>query len=100
MKGKYPGLMPVEDLFQALFQDREFFAKHGIRYIRNTALYFTPCDENGNPVTVRNSQGDVIDGYVSAGAYHSAADHFEQCGLEPEPVTHKPTVRKPGLEKK
>lgn len=95
MKGKYPGLLPVDDLFQALFQDREFFAQHGILYIRNTSLYFTPCDKHGNPLTVRNSQGDVIDGYVSAGAYHSAAEFFERSELEPKTVTLKPTVRKP-----
>ena len=79
--------MPVKDLFQALFQDREsFFEKHGITHVRATYLYFTPCDEDGQPVVIGDEQGNPIDGYLSAGGYQSAADAYEKPDLEPEPV--------------
>ena len=30
MKGKYGGPMTVDDLYQRLYQDRQFFEQHGI----------------------------------------------------------------------
>jgi len=93
MKGKYPGIMPVKEFFQALYQDSDFFKKHGIHYIRNTSLYFTPCDEHGEPLTVRNSNGDVIDGFKSSGAYKCAADFYENTDLEAKELLTKPGFR-------
>jgi hypothetical protein len=87
MKGKYGGPMTVEDLFQALYQDRQFFERHGITHVRSTYLYFTPCDERGFPVVVGDEAGNPIDGYVSAGGYHSAADAYENVNVEPQPVS-------------
>ena len=34
-----------------------------------TRLYFTPCDELGNTLVVRNAAGEIVDGYMTAGAY-------------------------------
>lgn len=91
MKGKYGGPMTVDDLFQALYQDREFFDRHGITHVRATYLYFTPCDEHGNAVVVGDSNGNPIDGYTSAGGYHSAADAYDAGSLTPSVVRRAPS---------
>jgi hypothetical protein len=93
MKGKYYGIMPIDEFFQSLFQDREFFRQHGIHYIRNISLYFTPCDEHGNTLTVHSKSGDAVDGYMSAGAYKSAADLYDNEHLEPTEVLTKTSFR-------
>lgn len=85
MKGKYGGPMAVDDLFQALWQDREFFRKHGITHVRNTFLYFTPCDRRGNAVLIGDERGSPIDGYETSGGYHSAADDYDHA-LEARPI--------------
>jgi len=86
MRGKYHGMMPVEDFFQAVYQDIEFFKKHSITHIKSACLYFTPCDEHGQTVVVRNESGQIIDGFMSAGAYPSAAQQYDDLELEPRPV--------------
>lgn len=79
MKGNYYGPLSLDDLFQALFQDKtEFFSAHGIQYLRSATLYFTPCNKHGQPVQIKDACGHPIDGFVSAGAYKSAADAFDQ----------------------
>jgi hypothetical protein len=90
MKATYSGLMTVDDFYQAFFQDREFFRRHGITHIRKASLYFTPCDEQGRPVTICDQAGGAIDGYETAGCYHSLADAYEAAGdLEPKTVCRK-----------
>ncbi len=90
MKEIYSGLMSVDDFFQAFYQDREFFRQHGITHIRKASLYFTPCDEQGRPVMVCDRTGGAIDGYETAGCYHSLADLYEAAGdLEPKTVYRK-----------
>jgi hypothetical protein len=87
MKGKYGGPMPVDEFYQALYQDRAFFDRHAITHIRAVYVYFTPCDEYGEPVTIRDQQGNPMDGYVSAGGYRSAADAYDRSAkLEPVPL--------------
>ena len=87
MKGTYRDLMSVDDFFQALFQDREFFREHGITHIRSASLYFTPCDPSGKALTIYDRQGGQVDGYQTAGCYHSAADGYGEAGdLEPKTV--------------
>ncbi len=89
MKGKYSGIQTVDDFYQALFQDIEFFRKHGITHIRDINLYFTPCDENGVELTVRNSGGGKIDGYRGSGAYKCAADSIGTGNIEATDVLSK-----------
>ena len=92
MKGKYGGPMTVDDLYQALWQDREFFRNHGINHVNAAYLYFTACNEYGEAVLVYDRFGNTIDGYVSSGGYRSAADEFDkQAQLEAKPVTRKPS---------
>lgn len=87
MKGKYQRVMSVDDLFQALFQDKSFFEEHGITHVRYPALYFTPCDAAGNEVKIRDENGVLVEGYETAGCYHSAADGYETTGeLAPRTV--------------
>jgi len=87
MKAKYGGPIAVDDLFQALWQDREFFQSHSITHVKGVFLYFTPCNIHGDPVTVGDGEGNIIDGFRSAGAYHSAADHFDDEEiLEPQAI--------------
>lgn len=87
MKGTYRQLMSVEDLLQALFQDRAFFEEHGITHVRSVSLYFTPCDESGKAVKIRDQKGRTVEGYETAGCYHSAADSYGEEGrLEPRTV--------------
>ena len=86
MRGKYPGVMPVHDFFQAVYQDAAFFHKHNITHIKAAALYFTPCDEHGNTLVVANAVGQIIDGYMSAGSYACAAQFYDALQLEPRPV--------------
>ena len=90
MKGKYGGPMSVDDLFQAFFQDRDWFYKRGITHVRATYLYFTPCNEHGQPVHIRDQNGNPIDGFISAGGYHCAADAYDLCRLEPQTQTASP----------
>ena len=87
MKGKYGGPMTVDDLFQALYQDREFFRHHGITRLRGVYLYFTPCDEHGDPVIIADHAGNRLDGYISGGHYQSAAASYEPRCPEAKPVT-------------
>jgi hypothetical protein len=89
MRGKYNGMMPVEDFFQSVYQDIAFFKKHNITHIKSACLYFTPCDEHGNTVIVRNKAGQIVDGFMSAGAYPSAAQQYEEVELEPQCVERK-----------
>ncbi len=88
MKGKYKGPMTVDEFFQALFQDRHaFFDKHASSaLIKNATVYITFCDEHGETVQLRDSHGQPIEGYISAGAYHSAADQYETIDIEPKPL--------------
>jgi hypothetical protein len=93
MKGKYPGVMPVKEFYQALYQDASFFDTHGIRYISNISIYFTPCDEFGDPVAIHNRNGDVVDGFISSGAYQCAADLVELKGPEVTDILGKPRFK-------
>ena len=93
MKGKYSGIQSVEDFLQALFQDHEFFRKHGITHIRDVNLYFTPCDENGTPLAVRNSNGDVIDGFRGSGAYKCVADTLDTSNFEATEILSKSSFK-------
>lgn len=86
MKGKYGGPMTVDQFFQALYQDRDFFHRHNITHLRATYLYFTPCNEFGEPVGIYDQAGNPIDGYLSAGGYQSAADFYDQGQLEPKTI--------------
>jgi hypothetical protein len=36
MKGKYGGPMPIDELFQAIYQHRDFFERHGITHVSGT----------------------------------------------------------------
>lgn len=88
MKGSYKGVMSVEDFFQ----DRSFFEEHGITHIRSAGLYFTPCNEKGKEVIIRDDDGRTIDGYETAGCYHSAADSYDGAEeLEPKVVRRSTT---------
>lgn len=82
--------MSVDDLFQALYQDRDFFDRHGITHVRATYLYFTPCDQHGNAIAIGDGAGRPIDGYVSSGGYHSAAEAYDQVTLEPTTLSRGP----------
>ncbi|HEX9595561.1 MAG TPA: hypothetical protein VF982_01670 [Anaerolineales bacterium] len=85
MKGTYHGFMSMDEFFQALFQDREeFFRRYNITHIRKATLYFTPTDEHGQPLSIVDRHGNPVDGYVSAGAYRSAADAYDKA-LHKEP---------------
>ena len=86
MKGKYGGPMDVEDLFQALYQDREFFSRYGITHVRAAYLYFTPCDEHGDAVTICDPGGNPIHGYVSSGRYRPAAEEYETRDVQATPL--------------
>ena len=100
MKAKYGGPMTVDDLYQAIWQDREFFRSHAITHVNGVFLYFTPCDQYGQPVTVRDqASGDAVDGFMSAGAYHPAADAYDHGDLEPKPVVREKTKIPAGLPK-
>lgn len=90
MKGKYGGPISIEDFYQALYQDRDFFKRHGITHIRATYLYFTPCNAYGQPVFVSDKAGNPIDGFISAGGYHSAADAYDSGSLEPRSLSRAP----------
>lgn len=92
MRAKYKGMMSIEEFFQAFYQDVHFFRKHNISHIKFACLYFTPCDAQGSTTVVRGAAGEVIDGYVSAGAYHSAIEPYEAAQLEPQPVARNSTV--------
>ena len=90
MRGKYEGIIPVEELFQALWQDREFFEGHGITHLRAVFLYFTPCDERGEQVVIKR-HGRPVEGYVSAGCYRSAAANYDNVQrLTPAPLLGQP----------
>jgi hypothetical protein len=80
--------MGVEDLFQALYQDREFFSRYNITHVKGVHLYFTPCDEHGDAVTICDPEGNPIHGYVSSGRYHPAAEAFEKnADVQPRPLS-------------
>lgn len=98
MRGKYTGLMSVEDFYQAFYQDFNFFRKHNISHIKSACLYFTPCDAQGSPVVVFGVAGEVIDGYVSAGAYPCAAQAYDDARLEAKPVARSTLTRGPKLD--
>jgi hypothetical protein len=96
MKGKYGGPISVDDLYQALYQDRCFFDSHRITHVRDAFLFFTPCDDFGQPVLIADELGNPIDGYVSGGAYHSAADAFDRAH-DRQHVETRPIVRQAEL---
>jgi hypothetical protein len=63
MKGIYGGPVPIDQLFQALWQDRDFFRRKHITHVKGVFLYFTPCDAAGNAVTVCDERGAPVQGY-------------------------------------
>ena len=90
MKSSYGGPMPVKDMFQAIWQDKENFSRHNIQHVRDVYLYFTPCDKHGEPVVVCDQIGNIIERFQSPGAYHCAADAYDrQQELESQPVTRQ-----------
>ena len=102
MKGKYQGPMTVDEFFQALFQDRHaFFDKHASdARIKQATIYVTFCDEYGETVQLRDSFGQPIEGYISAGAYKCAADQYDDLDIDPKPLppqtkTKTKTVARP-----
>lgn len=95
MRGKYTGVMSIEDFYQAFYQDANFFRKHNISHIKSACLYFTPCDAYGGTVVVYGTSGEVIDGYLSAGAYPCAATLYDAAELEPQPVARSTMTRGP-----
>ncbi|MDP2619199.1 MAG: hypothetical protein Q8P46_03335 [Hyphomicrobiales bacterium] len=96
MKGKYGGPMPVNEFYQALYEDKAgFFERLGITHVRAAYLYFTPCDESGEPVTIRDKSGRPMDGYVGAGGYRSAADAYDRASAAP--LEARPLFRPPNL---
>jgi hypothetical protein len=92
MKGKYGGPMSVDEFYQAMYQDRDFFDRHGITHVCATYLYFTPCDASGQPVVISDEAGNPIDGYMTAGGYRSAADAYESDTLTPSTVRRTPSM--------
>jgi hypothetical protein len=78
--------MAVDDLYQALWQDRCFFRRHGILHLRSAYLYFTPCNEYGDTVAIYDPEGNPVGGYVSAGGYRSVAEKYDSGLLEPQTV--------------
>lgn len=90
MKSTYGGPMPITEMFQAIWQDKDNFAHHNIQHVKEVYLYFTPCDQTGETVVICDQVGNIIERFVSAGAYHSAADAYEQKQeLESQPVTRQ-----------
>lgn len=79
--------MSVDQLFQALYQDREFFERKNIGHVKGVHLYFTPCDEHGEAVTICDPQGNPVHGYVSAGHYQPAAEAYENNDVQAKPLT-------------
>jgi len=72
------GPVPVDQLFQALWQDRDFFRRHRITHLKGVFLYFTACDADGNTVTIRDEHGAPVGGYNTAGSYNSAAAAYDR----------------------
>jgi len=101
MKGRYGGPMPVNDFYQAFFQDKAgFFERHGITHVRSAYVYFTPCNADGEKVTIHDQAGNPIDGYIGACGYRSAADSFDNAALEARPLPRQtpqaPPAKAPG----
>ena len=79
MKIKYLGPIDIDDLFQALYQDRNFiFGEHKIERVRSATLYFTPCNAAGEVVKITDARGRPIEGCISAGAYFSSAAEYDR----------------------
>lgn len=94
MKGKYGGPLSVDDFYQALYQDREWYRQRGITHLRATFVYFTPCDEHGQQVIIKDQTGNPIDGFISAGGYHCVADSYDENNLVSRTVSH-PSLPRP-----
>lgn len=95
MEAYFPGPMPNNDFFQAVWQFRQDFVD---RYatsvqIKEATIDITFCDERGREVTLRNKHGKQIKVYNSPGAYRSAADFYDAQSLEPEIITGEDKTR-------
>ena len=77
MKGKFGGPMTVAEFYQKLYQSKAFFEQHGITHLKATYLYFTPCNQYGEPVVIADGIGNPVDGFKAPG-YSCAADNYEQ----------------------
>jgi hypothetical protein len=88
MKGKYPGTMTVDQMYQALYEDyKKIFRHHGVTHVKGVHLYFTPCNEHGEEVFITDDAGKRIHSYESAGYYRSAACAYEANPFEPKIIT-------------
>jgi hypothetical protein len=77
MKVSFHGFYTLEEFFQALYQEHENFQKLGIKYIRRAHLYYTPVDEQGDPVVPTDPDtGRPANNWKSDGAYKSAARDY------------------------
>ena len=53
--------MSVGELCQAIYRTRSFFDRNGVTHVRSVYLYFTPCDERGQPVLIGDEFGNPIE---------------------------------------
>ena len=88
--------MSVGELCQAIYQDKpQFFDRYGVTHVRSVHLYFTPCDERGQPVLIADEFGNPIGGYETAGAYQSAADAYLNPQVKPQNLEPRTLLREP-----
>jgi hypothetical protein len=92
MRLKYGGPMPLQDLYQAFIQDKLLLARHHIQHVRAAAVYFTPCDQQGRPVLIRDEFGNEIRSFECDSAYFSAADAYERALREPQSLESHPVL--------
>ncbi len=77
MKIGFRGVYTLDELFQALYEERQNLAELGITHVRGASLYYTPVDEYGDEVVPRHRGGDPVMGWNSKGPYRSAADEYK-----------------------
>jgi len=96
MKIKYIGPLFIDDLFQAIYQDRkEIFQKYGIERARAASLYFTPVDEFGEVMTIRDAKGNPMAECVSSGPYFSGAAEYDRGPVVASPIATGRRVLRP-----
>lgn len=73
---KYPGMLSLDELRQALWQNIEQLEEMGVKYVKDCKLFLPIVDEHGDPRALREPDGSRPTHWTSR-AYKSAASDYK-----------------------
>ena len=73
---EFPGIIPLLELSQCLWQNIHKLEARGVKYVKNGSLFVPITNEYGEPLILKNEDGSRPHYWVSHG-YDSAAHEYD-----------------------